>query len=198
MITLIFGDSIAWGAFDLKQGGWAEMLKKAEMPKDGFVYNCSISGNTSTDILSRMGDEIDYRLDIDDDLKIILAFGINDNGRRNKDGDKTLVTDPFLFMENIYKIIAKAKTYTDDIIVVGATKVDQLRSTPVHWDENLYYYNKDIFEGNGFLKQICADPNINVQFIDVFDLLDPSNLIDGVHPTPQGHLKLYNKIMNSI
>lgn len=198
MITLVFGDSISWGAFDLKQGGWVEMLKKAEMPKDGFVYNCSISGNSSTDILSRMQDEIDYRLDPQDDLRIILAFGINDAARKGSDKRKALATDSYLFIDNVDKIIKMALRYTDDVVVIGATKVDENKSTPVHWDENLYYYNKDIIYGNESLRQMCDSFRGKVKFIDVFDVLAKNNLTDGTHPTPEGHLKLYKKIIKEL
>jgi len=121
MITLIFGDSIAWGAFDSERGGWAEQLKKIGFNHEDFVFNCSISGNTSTDILRRMSDEIDYRLDPEDDLRIIFAFGINDSAYKGKH----YVTSIQMFTNNVENIISIARRFTDEIYFVGLTCVNE-------------------------------------------------------------------------
>ncbi|MCK5416236.1 hypothetical protein KAI92_02295 [Candidatus Parcubacteria bacterium] len=48
---LVFGDSIAWGAFDCDYGGWVERLKIKYLKtykKEGLgVYNLSISSNNT-------------------------------------------------------------------------------------------------------------------------------------------------------
>src|ERR1051326_6119616 len=144
MITLIFGDSIAWGAFDSERGGWAEQLKKTGFNHEDFVYNCSISGNTSSDILSRLSDEIDSRLDPEDDLRIIFAFGINDAAYINSH----YITSIQIFQNNVEKIISIARKYTEEIYFVGLTSVHEIKSNPVSW-ANLYYTNHDIKEFNG-------------------------------------------------
>jgi len=190
MITLIFGDSISWGAFDYQNGGWAEKLKKIGFKKEDFVYNCSISGNTSEDILSRMSDEIDYRLDPEDDLRIIFAFGINDSAYRGRN----YVTSIQMFVNNIEKIIAIAKKYTDDICFIGLTCVDEEKTNPVSWAD-LSYVNDDIREFNSEMKLIVEKEKI--KFVDVNELLSKNDLLDGVHPNTSGHSILLNAIVKS-
>ena len=52
---LVFGDSVAWGAFDNEKGGWVERLKthflqNYEEHRIG-VYNFSVSSNDTRDVL---------------------------------------------------------------------------------------------------------------------------------------------------
>lgn len=194
MITLIFGDSIAWGAFDRESGGWAERLRRKGFDDENFVYNCSISGNTSTDILSRIQDEIDYRLDPEDDLKIIFAFGINDSAYKNTQVT-SYNTSIQMFQNNVEKMIAIAKKYTDDIYFVGLTSVDEEKSNPVSWAP-LSYTNDDIREFNGFLQEIVEREKL--VFISAIDLLEKSDLYDGVHPNSKGHQKILDAIFEAL
>ena len=55
----IFGDSIAWGASDLEFGGWVARLRNyLETEKyDSSIYNCSISGDSTQDLLKRFSNE---------------------------------------------------------------------------------------------------------------------------------------------
>jgi hypothetical protein len=50
---IVFRDSIAWGACDYEKGGRVDRLKIKLNPKDKDVYNCSISGNNTADVLKR-------------------------------------------------------------------------------------------------------------------------------------------------
>lgn len=63
MIICVFGDSTAWGAWDLEKGGWVNRLWLYLASKDSEtdVYNLSISGGTSETILDRFGSEARIR-----------------------------------------------------------------------------------------------------------------------------------------
>lgn len=197
MITLVFGDSIAWGAYDFKQGGWVEKLKRRELKKGNFVYNLSISGNTSSDILKRFENEIKVHLDKNDRLNIIFAFGINDSCRVRA-FTHTPVPD---YIKNIKNIIKIAKKYTKDIYFVGLTKVDEKRSNPVSWlgykGEHLHYIDAYVGIYDDYLKKVIVKYK-GGKYIRVFHLLTNKDLYDGVHPNAKGHNKLYNKIIKEI
>jgi len=61
----VFGDSTAWGAWDLEKGGWVNRLwfHVAKRSGDTYVeiYNQSISGGTTETILSRFESEAKIR-----------------------------------------------------------------------------------------------------------------------------------------
>jgi lysophospholipase L1-like esterase len=85
MRILVFGDSIAYGAWDT-QGGWVERLKcdahlqtaQSRGANKLQIINLGIGGDTSTKILKRMHDEIVARKDPKWPLALIIGLGIND------------------------------------------------------------------------------------------------------------------------
>ena len=63
---LVFGDSTAWGAWDLEQSGWVNRLwlffaRHRDEHEDMEVYNLSISGGTTTDVVRRFKAEAGER-----------------------------------------------------------------------------------------------------------------------------------------
>ena len=82
---LVFGDSVAWGAWD-KEGGWVARLRKLvdertlSTPEfhnvDFFmVYNLGVSGDTSKWLLKRFEPGVKQRLKEKDKTIIIIAIG---------------------------------------------------------------------------------------------------------------------------
>ena len=63
MATLcVFGDSTAYGAWDLEKGGWVNRLWLfLAKNKDDDLYNLSISGGTTETILARFENEAKVR-----------------------------------------------------------------------------------------------------------------------------------------
>ena len=60
----IFGDSTAWGAWDLEKGGWVSRLWleiHKDMESGAKLYNLSISGGTTETILARFESEARMR-----------------------------------------------------------------------------------------------------------------------------------------
>ena len=60
----IFGDSTAWGAWDMEKGGWVNRLwfHVAKRDEDYVeIYNQSISGGTTETILERFENEANIR-----------------------------------------------------------------------------------------------------------------------------------------
>ena len=79
----IFGDSIAYGAWD-PEGGWVERLRqwvfgttRGEYNRGTFLYNLSIVGDTTAELLKRFPTELEARQPAPGAL-IVFAAGIND------------------------------------------------------------------------------------------------------------------------
>jgi lysophospholipase L1-like esterase len=187
MTICIFGDSIVWGASDCEKGGWADSLKNYLMDDDIDVYNLGISGDTVEDLLERFDIEAEAR---NPDI-IIFAIGINDSLSLDKDG---LIK----FQKNISSLATKAKKFTDKIIFIGLTSVDESRTTPYLSEETgEAYNNQSIGEYDEVIKSFCEDNNLI--FVDVLGLLiNDDDLCDGLHPSSIGHKKMFERIKEEI
>lgn len=193
----IFGDSITWGAWD-REGGWAARFKRVEDEKAiaadfeeyNKIYLLGIAGDTTTGLLERFETECRARKP----ELILFAIGINDSQYINsKDNPRT---DLQTFEANINKLITKARQYTQRIIFIGLTKVDESRTMPVEWNPTKYYENQQIKIYNDAIQDICASEKL--QFTDVFDVLENKDLVDGLHPDSEGHKKLFEEIKREL
>jgi len=185
----IFGDSIAWGAVDPENGGWVAQLRRYFETNDYdiAVYNQGVSGDNTDDLLARFKVECEAR----EPQIIIFAIGINDSQYvKTKDNSRLSLEK---FQNNLVELINQAKNFSDKIIFVGLTKVEESKVMPIPWsDEEKFYDNDNIVKYNAVIKKISNDNNL--LFVDLLDLLDPSNLDDGLHPNPEGHKKMFLKI----
>ena len=59
-VTIIFGDSIAYGLYDIKKYGWANRIKE-KLNKNNFFFNLAIPGQNSIDILNKFELELKNR-----------------------------------------------------------------------------------------------------------------------------------------
>lgn len=185
----IFGDSTAWGAYDLEKGGWANRLwlyfinQKDE--KFHGVYNLSIDGGTTDTILARFESEVKIR----EAEVLIFQSGGNDAARKGKDGDPIVPLEKY--KENIREIIRRARQITPEIAFMGFERADETKTTPVYW-EDLYYWNKDIDEYNSALKEICNEESVS--YIPLADINSTDLSEDGLHLTESGHQKIFEKV----
>lgn len=185
MIICIFGDSIAWGASDYEKGGWVERLKAyfLEQTDDVSVYNLGISGDTAAGVLARFEREAKTRIaDI-----IVFAVGINDS----QDHEATKE-----FEKNISELVERAKRITKRVTFVGLTKVDESKVNPIPWAPDFSYRNDRVKAYDGIIRSVCEKEK--VQSIEMFDVLDASDLDDGVHPNSEGHRKMFERIKKEI
>lgn len=205
-VILAFGTSTTYGAWDI-EGGWVQRLRRYLDEKQltdpelyYLVYNLGISGDTSEDILQRLGSDTKPRikqLDEGEDLIIILSCGINDSKHDNKLNKNKIPLEKY--SDNIKKIIKVAKTYTPKVIFVGNKPVDDSRVNPIPWRPG-HSYRSDLVEMyDSEASRICKQNN--VPFCDVYNLFQKekkyeSLLQDGVHPTSKGHEVIYNIVKN--
>lgn len=192
----IFGDSIAYGAWDVS-GGWVDRLRSflhgrtlASSFKDYyFVYQLGIPGNTIHDVLARFVSEVDVR----EPHVIICAVGMNDS--RYRDGDRTPHVAEDIFRVNARALITEAKERAPETFFVGLTPVDETKTMP--YEEGVYFENRNILRYNAILREITKGAGL--AFIEAYNALDvKGDLVDGLHPNAQGHEKLFNVIRDCL
>jgi len=182
---LVFGDSIAWGAFD-SQGGWVERLKayyfQSYAQKYIGVYNLSVSSNDTRGVLEFLEQDIKKIMKIESE-ELILLFAIGSNDGRMENG-KTYI-ELSEFKSNVKKIIKLAKKHSKRIIFTGLMKVDEKLTTP--WKEDMYWTNKQIEKYSAVIEKEAEE------FIPM-DMITMKDLDDGMHPNTKGHEKIYKRV----
>jgi lysophospholipase L1-like esterase len=178
----IFGASITWGAFDREAGGWADRLKTHFWQKgdtDTDVYNYGVSGDKVSDVLKRF----DFEAAIKPPNIVLFSVGINDS-LHSVNFKGTPLEE---FRKNYQQLIERAKKFTEKIIIVGLTNVDEEI-------ERKGYKNEEIKKYNKVMKEVAAEKNL--KFIDLFGILTKEDLsIDGLHPDANGHKKIFERVL---
>ena len=186
----IFGDSTAWGAWDMEKGGWVNRLwlyvgKRDDNKNYVEIYNQSVSGGTTETILARFESEAKIR-EVD---ALIFQSGANDSYLKGKDGSNQISPDKF--KQNLEEIIRRSKNITENIIFIGFKNVDESKTTPVAW-KDIYYVNTEIKKYNEIMESVCKENN--VKYLNIFGLLNKEDFEDGLHPNSVGHEKIFNKV----
>lgn len=200
---LIFGDSIAWGAWD-SEGGWAFRLKKytdSQAVKNNFenyntVYPLGISGDSTNELINRFETELSSRLSEDSSVVVVIAIGTNDSMFAVSNGKNWVDVDTF--EKNLEKILEIAnKNNVRQLIFIGAPPVNDSILNPIPWFPSHIYSNESIEKYNNIIKKF-ANKN-NFEFVDLYNDFTKNNykelLSDGVHPNTEGHKQIYEKIL---
>lgn len=192
MNILIFGDSITWGAYDPRQGGWATRLRNyfEEKDNDTDVYNLGISGDTTADLLARIEVEAKSR----EPILIIFAIGIND--AQFVHSTNSLRTSLDEFQQNLAKLLTIAKRYTDKIVFTGLTRVDETKTNPIPWNTDKSYTNENVERLDNAIEKFCEKNRL--KFIAMRNVIANDDLIDGLHPNTKGHIKIFNRMKPEI
>ncbi len=179
----VFGDSIAWGAYDPVAGGWVTCLRN-HFEKSGIeVYNLGISGDSTNELLKRFEAEARAR----QPSVIIIAIGTNDSERVN---GKYLVP-PKRFESNLKKLISLARKFTKNIIFISPIRVDESKTKPIPWEPSICYYNNDIEIYAKIISKVCKKKM--VRYIDIMGIMNKKDMYDGLHPNTKGHMKIFQK-----
>ncbi|MFA6160500.1 MAG: GDSL-type esterase/lipase family protein [Parcubacteria group bacterium] len=184
----IFGDSIVWGACD-EMGGWANRLRNY-LSEDQVnylkVYNLGVSGDNTEKLLERFSFENETR----NPDTIIIAIGINDSQYINSKDNPRVKLEKF--ENNLLELIAQAKKFTEEIIFVGITKVDENKVMPIKWDATKFYDNENIAKYNAKIKEVSVKNKL--LFVEMTDLLGENDLEDGLRPNSTGHEKIFLRV----
>ncbi len=198
---LVFGDSIAWGAFDTERGGWVERLKtyyfQNRESNHYSVYNLAISSNDTKGVLFELEDQIKIIEKIEpDDYVFLFSIGSNDCRYLNSKENKFVPIKEF--ENNLKKIIEISKKYSSKIIFTGCMKMDETKTMPFTGavTEKEFYENDDLKEYNDLIEKICKDEE--VKFIPLWDLSSKEDLHDGVHPNSEGHRKIFERVKEEL
>src|SRR3989338_8861060 len=183
----IFGDSTAWGAWDLEKGGWVSRLWMDVGIREGDdymeIYNCSVSGGTANTILERFENEAKIR----GADALIFQTGGND---ASYELPHNFIVPIEKFRENIKEIIKRAKKITDKIIFLDLKNCDATKTMPVSWID-VYSTNEDIQRYSKVMEETCKEHG--ALFMDL-TLLDNSDFEDGLHPNASGHEKIFQQV----
>jgi len=193
----VFGDSIiwGWGATESETRGWTNKLLSYvhnEIEGENVVYSLGIPGETTDGLVKRIENESYTR----NPATIIIASGLNDCRYNRVLGQRAV--DLEKFKNNIAEIIKIAKKFTQKIVFIGLTKVNEQLTIPLIWNDDELHRNEYIKQYNEELQQICEQEEI--KFINVINLLNDDDIdaIDGIHPNMNGHEKLFKYIKDEL
>lgn len=182
---LVFGDSISFGDYDIKKGGWADRLKVYLLEKEKNVYNLGIPGDNSQWLKERFKEESKSR--IWQDTLAIVSIGINDT-LKNVEESVSLED----FKKNLRKIISDSKKLNLNLVFLGITNVNELKTNPTSYDEMFFYNNKEIKKYNLAIKEISKKESLS--FISISNILNNEDFEDGIPPNSKGHEKIFNEV----
>lgn len=190
---MVFGDSIAHGLWD-PAGGWVQRLRTYYDKKNIQnvagkwidVYNLGVDGDVAKNVVTRLAPEMKARQFIDKPI-IIIAIGINDT-LLTAEGE---TSTPEEYVGEIEQIVAAARQFTEDMLFVGLTAVDESLTNPWKFSAAEFRFTNDrIWQFEEQLRQFCATNKLPiVKVFEVFQRkLKTINLLeDGLHPNSLGH-----------
>ena len=126
----IIGDSVVWGKHDPQAGGWANRLRSFFDHFDigkgerALVYPLGIPGDTTDFVLERIKGEFEAR----EASIIIFALGQNDCSVNKKNEFRI---DLEKYKRNLEEMTTIARKFTNKIIFIGLTKVDESKTTSI-------------------------------------------------------------------
>jgi len=198
---IVFGDSITFGAWDMECAGWVNRMRLAidndKSIISAHVFNMGISGQIVSEITGRIDDECGRRVLEEANNVVVLSAGINDTQLIPSDASSRelkLRTGREQFRNDVTELIRRAKRYTDKVIYMGLTPVDERLTNPIRWDRSKNWRNECIIEYDGIIREICASEGID--YVYVYDAIDPFENWDGLHPAAAGH-KILAEIMGA-
>lgn len=184
----IWGDSITYGSCDEEALGWAGRLRKT-LPTNDYhqLYNFGICGETTDDLLKRFKIEAQA---INPD-KIVFAIGINDlKFPKNSEINKVAIE---IFRNNLEELLKQACQYTDDITLIGLTKVGDEWKTA----KGKQSLNEEIKKYDTVIQEIAEENKY--LYISIFDTIVTSiDLADGIHPNTNGYQKMFEIIKSKL
>ncbi len=181
-VICIFGDSITWGAWDKELGGWVNRLRLYfdNQNQETEIYNCGVDGDYVGDVLKRFNVEAQAR----NPQIIVLAIGINDSPHSSNPNGTNLKELKTQYLE----LIKKAKRFTQKIIILGPTNVDD--------NNEKGYKNESIETVSGIIQKLAEKQKLT--FIDLFGILSIDEFEDGLHPNSKGHQKIFEKVNEAL
>ncbi len=192
---LCFGDSITYGRGERPARGWAGRLHDWFSPQDehNALFNLGIPGQTIAELLERFETEAEARIRLHrpgNRYTILLSAGTNNARWVGRPEERKSLTTEEEFTAQVRALLAKAKGCRAKLGYIGLTPVDEERTIP--FDDVSSFTNERVKRHNEILREACAE--LAIPFLDVFDLLGPGELADGLHPNSEGYDRLWARI----
>lgn len=195
MRILIFGDSIAQGFWDVELGGWVQRVRKEYdrqtvknlAGKLSVFFNLGIDGATTANVVKQLPYEVEARRWQDDPFILVFQVGLNDTQFAYEE----VMSTPEQYRDELGVLAAAAGHYSDKILFVGMTAVDDKLCNPwAHSPTGVSFKNERILEFEETLRKFCIEKDIaHVQIFEKFQAAMASGelLADGLHPNDAGH-----------
>ncbi|MFJ3877926.1 GDSL-type esterase/lipase family protein [Streptomyces sp. NPDC090077] len=183
---VIVGDSIAYGRCD-PEGGWAARLAAshiAENESANRLFNLAIPGTTLVAVSEQTPALLPPRLPD----TLLLAAGINDSAVPLATPDTDGLSD---ILHGLDALSTTAHAHNARLVVLGPIWLDEERTGDY---EGLRFTLDRALTLRETLRTWCTDHHVD--FVDMWEPLRdrPDLLVDGIHPTPEGHQALYEHL----
>ncbi|GLX23455.1 MULTISPECIES: GDSL-type esterase/lipase family protein [Streptomyces] len=184
---VIVGDSIAYGRCD-PQGGWAARLAASHIAENETahrVFNLAIPGTTLAAVSEQTPPLLAPRLPD----TILLAAGINDSAVPLATPDTDGLAD---IAHGLDALAATAHAHNARLVVLGPIWLDEERTGDY---DGLCFTQARALTLRESLRAWCTANHID--FVDMWEpLRDRADLlVDGIHPTSEGHQALYEYLV---
>jgi len=187
MTISVYGDSIAGGEGVNPEESWPSLLQEQ---LDVTVSNNSVAGETTAGLLVRFPNEC---VATQEDL-VLFAVGINDSLFISNEKKHEVPLEHFV--KNVEKLIDLCRQYTDRVVFIGLTNVDQSKTAPLPWLLHAEYRTEHIAKYDLALRDACHRKGVH--HIALFSIIGPHDLIDGVHPTALGHERIAGVVKKAL
>lgn len=195
MRIFIFGASTTYGVGD-PEGGWATRIRKwideKGEPDKHRIYNLGIPGDTSSDLLERFENEVNARVRKKAENIFIISVGANDSQWFTKEEKHRVPPDQY--EKNMRLLFQKAQKHGNKLFFVGFAPLDESKVDPIPWAPEKSYKNEFVQQYDQIVKKVCEE--MSVVYIELFSHMDEKDILDGVHPTAEGHKKIFEQVKN--
>lgn len=199
MRILVFGDSIAAGAFDTESNGWVSLLAMyqyqrildSKWTEGDSVVNVSVSGDTTADLLQRIDSDLASRKWQEESFAAILAIGTNDAAKVS--GNNQVVFEEFT--RNVVSLVSTLQEKSSRVIMLGLPPVYEKLSSPWCFDTTADWQNAELTRYDAELKRIAAEEGVLfVPLQDILDRYSGQHLPEGLHPNAEGHRLIFERV----
>ena len=201
MRVIVFWDSISEWFWDYENGWWVNRLKIDFWKKywyEKMVFNAGVSAYTSEHIIHCFESFFNAvsRREVwkEKETIVIFAIWINDSGENPETKIKRVEINKF--EKNIQTLIERCQQerLIQNVIFLWATNVEEEVINDINNPCSTHcFYNNDIQEYNKIIQKLAKKNTCS--YVDVFGLMQHSDLEDGIHPSSQWHQKIYKKVI---
>lgn len=186
---VVVGDSIAYGRCD-PRGGWAGHLAAAHIAgneAERRLFNLAVPGSTLADV----GEQTPALLAARRPDTLLVAAGINDSAAPAAEAEADGANNFTQLSGSLDALAATALAHNARLVVAGPSWLDEDRTRDY---EGLRFTRARALALRAFLRAWCE-----ANHIDHLDLWEPLRdrtdlLVDGLHPTAEGHRALYEHL----